>query len=72
MYKLGVCVLMLLALPGCTAEFKWPANLPKHLDFTWTGVTVSWPVILGIVLFLWCYSWIKRKIRDAGKRKDGE
>jgi len=72
MRKLTLCATLLLILPGCTAEFNWPANLPQHLSFTWTGVTISWPVILGIVLAIWLIREVKRLIRNASKKNNGQ
>ncbi len=71
-HKLALCSLPLIVIPGCTAQFNWPANLPKHIDFSWTAITVSYPVVIAGLLVLIVLGWFKRKIRDAknGKREN--
>jgi len=56
-----------MCLGGCSLQINSLVQLPKHLDFTMTGVTISWPVILGGLVVVWLVMTVKRWIRDAGK-----
>lgn len=52
----------LLLLSGCTTDWEFPITYPKHLDFSMTGVTVSWPVVLAVFAVVVLVLWVRAKI----------
>ena len=56
-----------MLLTGCSTEWQWPMRYPDHLRLTMTGVTVSWPVILGAFAITVLVLWVKAKIRKDDK-----
>ena len=68
---LTILAFMAMGCGGCSLQINSIVSVPHHLKLTWTGVTLSWPVILAVVVGLWLYTTVKRWIRDAGQ-KGGE
>ena len=57
---------------GCSLEINSLVSVPQHFGVTMTGVTLSWPVLLGLTGGLWLWTSIKRWIRNAAKDGSGK